>query len=100
VADGVTIRVHARPKSARDGVDGIEDTPDGPVLKVRVRAVAEDGQANKAIGQAVAEWLGVPKSRVALTAGTKSRFKTLTIAGDAVELERRIAERVSGLLAK
>ena len=99
-AEGVTIRVHAKPKSARDGVDGVEETPDGPVLKVRVRAVAAEGQANKAIGQVVAQWLGVPKSRVAVSAGAKSRFKTLTVAGDATELERRIAERVSGLAGK
>jgi uncharacterized protein (TIGR00251 family) len=99
-AEGVTIRVHAKPKSARDGVDGIEETPDGPVLKVRVRAVAEDGQANKAVGKVVAEWLGLPKSRVAVSAGTRSRFKTLSVAGDAAELEHLIAERVALLAGK
>ena len=51
---GVRVRVHAKPKSGRDGVDGIEETPDGPVLKVRVRALPEDGQANRAVGKVVA----------------------------------------------
>jgi uncharacterized protein (TIGR00251 family) len=99
-AAGVAVRVHAKPKSARDGVAGMEETPDGPVLKVRVRAVAEDGQANKAIAKVVADWLGLPKSRVTVSAGAKSRFKTLSVAGDAAELERRIAERVALLAGK
>ena len=94
------MRVHAKPKSGRDGVDGIEETPDGPVLKVCVRALPEDGQANRAVGKVVAEWLGIPKSRVAVTAGGKSRFKTVAIAGDAPELERLIAQRLAGLGAK
>jgi len=99
-AEGVTIRVHAKPKSARDGVDGIEQMPDGPVLKVRVRAVAAEGQANRAIGKVVADWLGIPKSRVVVSAGAKARFKTLAIVGDAAELERLIAARVATLIGK
>jgi uncharacterized protein (TIGR00251 family) len=93
----VRVRVHAKPKAARDGVDGIEETPDGPLLKVRVRAVAEDGEANRAVAKVVAQWLGVPKSRVEVTAGGKSRFKTLTVAGDAAELERLLAGRLKDL---
>ena len=99
-AEGVRVRVHAKPKSAREGVDGIEETPDGPVLKVRVRALPEEGRANRAVAVVVAEWLGVAKSRVAVAAGGKSRFKTVAIAGDAAELERLIARRLAGLAAK
>lgn len=94
---GIRLRVRAAPRSARDGVDGIEETPDGPALKVRVRAVAEDGRANKAVALVVAEWLGIPKSRVEVAAGAKARVKTLTVAGDAAELERRLAERIAAL---
>jgi hypothetical protein len=67
------------------------------VLKVRVRALPEDGRANLAIALVVARWLGVPRSRVAVAAGGKSRFKTVAIAGDAAELERLIAQRLAGL---
>lgn len=97
---GLRLRVRASPKSARDGVEGIEEMPDGPVLKVRVRALAEDGQANKAIARVVAEWLGIPKSRVEVAAGGRSRIKTLAIAGDAAELERLVGERVAALVGK
>jgi uncharacterized protein len=93
--NGIRLRVHARPRSARDGVDGLEETPDGPVLKVRVRAVAEDGQANRAIALVVAQWLGVAKSRVEVVSGGKSRFKALAIAGDAAEIERLLARRIA-----
>ena len=92
--------MHASPKSSRDGVEGIKETADGPALKVRVRAVAEDGEANRAIAAAVAQWLGIPKSRVEVSSGGKSRFKTLTVAGDAAELERLLASRMASLAVK
>ena len=63
-ADGLRIRVHASPKSSRDGVEGDQETADGAALKVRVRAVAEDGEANRAVAAVVAAWLGIPKSHV------------------------------------
>ena len=93
----IRLRVRATPRSARDGVEGIEAMADGPLLKVRVRAVAEDGQANAAVCKVVADWLGVPKSRVEVSAGGRSRVKTLSVRGDAAGLERLLEERVAGL---
>lgn len=92
--------MHASPKSSRDGVGGIKETADGPALKVRVRAVAEDGEANRAVAAVVAAWLGIPKSRIEVAAGTKSRFKTLAVAGDAAELERLLAARLADLASE
>ena len=39
--------------------------------------------ANAAVVDVVARWLGVPRSRVRLVAGEKSREKRLHVAGDA-----------------
>ncbi|MBX9591392.1 MAG: DUF167 family protein [Hyphomonadaceae bacterium] len=91
------MRVLARvtPGSARDGVEGIIQTADGAALKVRVRAVAEDGKANRSVETVVAQWLGVAKTRVAVTHGGKSRIKTLDIDGDPGELETLIAARMA-----
>jgi uncharacterized protein (TIGR00251 family) len=95
-ADGVAVQVRVTPKSSRDGVDGLESTPQGPALKVRVRAVPDKGAANAAVVVAVARWLGVPRTAVSLASGSTSRLKCLAIAGDGAvlcaELERRLAK--------
>ena len=75
------LRARVTPKSARDAVEGVVETPEGPALKVRVRAVAEDGEANRSVAAVVADWLGVPKGKVSIAHGGKSRVKTLAIAG-------------------
>lgn len=89
------VRVRLTPKSSADRIDGIEETADGPALKARVRAVPEDGKANTAVARLVAEWLGLPKSAVAVTGGLKSRVKTLTVSGDPAQIERALSERVA-----
>jgi uncharacterized protein YggU (UPF0235/DUF167 family) len=79
--DGTELFVRLTPKSSRDAVEGIETAADGSErLKVRVRAVPEDGAANRAATLVVAKWLGVPKSAVTLAAGSTSRSKTFYVA--------------------
>ena len=82
------------PKSAREGIDGVMETARGPALAVRVRAVAEKGEANRAVEMAVAAWLGVPKSSVAVTAGGKSRVKTVVVAGEPARLAALVEMRL------
>ena len=94
-SNGLRIRVRLTPKAARDSIDGLEATADGPALKARVRAVPEDGQANAAVARLLADWLDVPKGAVTLAAGGKSRVKLLTIAGDGPELAKRATARLS-----
>ncbi|WP_072390966.1 DUF167 family protein [Hyphomicrobium sp. CS1BSMeth3] len=95
-SEGVVLRVRVTPKSSKDVVEGLEATPQGPALKVRVRAVPDKGAANAAVAETVARWLGVPKSSVVLVSGSTARVKGLAIAGDAdalsANLERRIGE--------
>ena len=95
-SEGVVLRVRVTPKSSKDVVEGLEATPQGPALKVRVRAVPDKGAANAADAETVARWLGVPKSSVVLVSGSTARVKGLAIAGDAdvlsANLERRIGE--------
>ncbi|MBZ8132768.1 DUF167 family protein [Afifella sp. IM 167] len=89
--EGLTLTVRLTPKAARDAVEGIEELADGTaVLKARVRAVPEKGAANKALQALLAKSLGLPKSAVAVTAGATSRVKTLSLAGEAEEIEKRL----------
>lgn len=88
--------VRVTPKSARDGVEGVAETAEGLALKVRVRAVAEDGKANRAVEQVLAGWLGVAKTRVAVAKGDTSRIKTLFVSGETAEIEALLAQRLAG----
>ncbi len=95
-AAGLRMLVRTTPKSARDGVDGLTETPQGPALAIKVRAVPDKGEANRAVERVVAEWLGVAKSSVAVSAGGKSRVKTVEIAGDPARLAALIEARLGG----
>lgn len=90
------LRVRVTPKSSKDVVERLETTPQGPALKVRVRAVADKGAANAAVVETVAQWLGVAKSTVSLASGSTARVKSLSIVGDGkvltALLERRLSE--------
>lgn len=93
--DRVLIRVRASPGASRDAVEGLMATADGPAIKVRVRAIAEDGAANAAIAATLAAWIGCAKTSVALTAGGKSRVKTFALDGQADELAERLARLIA-----
>lgn len=93
-ATEVVLRVRVTPKSSRDAVAGLTETADGPALAVRVRAVPEDGAANTAVALAVATWLGLPKSTVQVTAGTKSRVKSVTLTGDVVAITKLLTAKI------
>lgn len=96
-AAGLEVLARVTPKAGRDGVDGLVETPQGQALKVRVRAVAEDGAANAALEKVVAQWLGVAGGRVRVVRGYKSRVKLLGISGAPAEIEVLVAARVAAL---
>lgn len=94
---GLRLLVRVSPKASREGIDGVIETAQGPALTVRVRAVAQKGEANRAVEMAVAAWLAVPKSSVAVTAGGKSRVKTVLVAGEPARLAALVEMRMSEL---
>lgn len=69
------VRVAVKPGSR---IERVERQPDGSLL-VRVRARAREGEANAAVVKTVAGFYGVPKSKVKLIAGGRSRSKLLEI---------------------
>jgi uncharacterized protein len=94
-SDAIVLRVRLTPRSSRDGIEGLEATAEGPALKVRVRAIPEDGEANAAIERLVADWLGLTRSAVALIGGAKSRVKTLAITGDGPALVHLLTQKLA-----
>lgn len=94
---GVELFVRLTPKSSRDAVEGVETAADGRShLKARVRAVPEDGKANKALVRLLSDALGVPARAVAVVAGETARLKTVRIAGDGAALEERLSRLGGG----
>src|SRR3954464_13544902 len=84
---GVSVALRVTPRGGRDDVDGLETLADGrTVLKVRVRAIADGGEANRAVMALVAKALGAPKARVRIVSGATSRLKRVTVDGDGATL--------------
>ena len=96
---GISIALRVTPRGGRDDIDGIERLADGrSVLKVRVRAIADGGEANKAVLVLLAKSLGVPKASVKLLSGATSRLKQIAVDGDPARLGealRRLASAKS-----
>jgi uncharacterized protein YggU (UPF0235/DUF167 family) len=97
VTGGLRLSVRLTPKGGRDEVMGLEDGPEGAALKVRVRAVPEDGKANAAMIETVADWLGVPKRSLTLASGGKSRNKALFLEGDPSALAARLEAQLGAI---
>ena len=92
VADGILLSVRLTPKGGRDQIEGIQKLSDGRmVLKARVRAIPEDGEANAALQKLIAKNIGVPASRISLQSGQTARIKMLKIEGDGAALAAMIA---------
>ncbi len=84
---GVSVALRVTPRGGRDDIDGLETLADGRVvIKVRVRAIADGGEANRAVTELMAKALGVPRARVRILAGTTSRLKQIAVDGDPAEL--------------
>jgi uncharacterized protein (TIGR00251 family) len=85
--EGISVALRVTPRGGRDDIDGVEALANGRVvLKVRVRAIAEGGEANRAVTELFAKVLGVPKARVRILSGVTSRLKQMAVDGDPREL--------------
>jgi uncharacterized protein len=84
---GISVALRVTPRGGRDDIDGVETLADGRVvLKVRVRAIADGGEANRAVTELIAKALGVPKARVRILSGMTSRLKQIAVDGEPAKL--------------
>jgi uncharacterized protein YggU (UPF0235/DUF167 family) len=79
---GIELNARVIPRSSKDVVEGVDETAQGPALRVRVRAIPDRGEANRSVERVVADWLGVPRTSVTVIAGTASRAKRIGVIGD------------------
>ena len=90
--DALVVRVNVRVTSGarEDAVLGWQ----GDVLRIRVRARAQGGQANEAVRRLLAEKLRLPASAVVIAHGASSRHKLVNVDGlNDADLRKRFAEQ-------
>jgi uncharacterized protein (TIGR00251 family) len=93
---GISIALRVTPRGGRDDIDGLEALADGrTVVKVRVRAIADGGQANRAVTELIAKALGVPKARVRILSGVTSRHKQIAVDGDPAKLGENLRKLIA-----
>src|ERR1700749_3125238 len=84
---GISVALRVTPRGGRDDLDGLETLADGRrVVKVRVRAIAEGGEANRAVTEMLAKALDVPRRNVKILSGVPSRLKQVAVDGDPAKL--------------
>jgi len=85
--EGLSVALRVTPRGGRDAFDGLETLANGrTVVKMRVRAIAEGGAANRAVVELLATALGVPKAKVRVLSGATSRLKQIAVDGDPAKL--------------
>jgi uncharacterized protein len=95
-AEGIVLAVRLTPRGGRDAIDGIETLSDGKtVLKARVRAAPENGEANAALIRLLAKTCHCPASAIRIISGTTSRLKMVLIAGDPALFVPQLAKMFS-----
>jgi uncharacterized protein (TIGR00251 family) len=89
------VYVHLAPKAPADRLVGIVhgDLSIENRLAVQVRALPYKGQANRVLCSLIAKFFGLPKGNVAIASGTKSRHKTVLLAGDSGELAAQVERK-------
>jgi uncharacterized protein (TIGR00251 family) len=94
--EGISVALRVTPRGGRDEIDGIETLANGrSVVKLRVSAIADGGEANRAVMELLAKALGVPKTKVKILSGTTSRLKQVAVDGD----PRALGEALRNLTA-
>ena len=82
------VEIRVTPGARHDAVLGWQDD----VLRVRVRARAQGGQANDAVCRLLAQTLGVPPRAISIRRGATSRQKSVNVDGlNEADLRKRFA---------
>ena len=82
------ISVHVQPNARSTGIAGRH----GEALKIRVAAPPRDSRANQLVIDLIAEKLGVPKSRVSLRRGRRSRAKLIEVLAPGEDALRSLGD--------
>jgi uncharacterized protein YggU (UPF0235/DUF167 family) len=85
-ADRIALKVKARPGAPRDGIIGAR----GGELLVSVRAIAENGKANREIVRVLADALSLRKDQVILKLGAGTAHKVFELPLSSLETLKKL----------
>ena len=74
VKKSVKFKVKASANSSIDSIDFCEE-----IIKIKIKAPAIEGKANKAIVEYLSKVIGVAKSKIKIVNGQKASIKTICI---------------------
>jgi uncharacterized protein len=78
---GTVLHISVQPRARSEGLVGIR----GDALRLKVRAPAHEGKANRAVLDLLAGILNVPKARLSIASGQTSRRKRVFVSGVAAQ---------------
>ena len=84
--DQLLLDIKAVPGSSKSQIAGLSENR----LRIKIAATPEDGKANAELRAFLAKTLDCPKKDITLTAGEKSRLKTLALPLAAQEMLEEI----------
>jgi uncharacterized protein YggU (UPF0235/DUF167 family) len=85
------IAIRLTPRGGRDALEPARQLADSrSVLSARVRAVPENGEANRALIELVSKTLGCPVRAVQLVSGATSRLKTVRVEWAYQDVKNRL----------
>ena len=76
-AEGLVVPLHVQARARCTELAGVHNG----ALKLKISAPPVDDAANRAVVEFFSELMGIPKSRIRIVSGLKSRDKVLRIAG-------------------
>ena len=72
---GMNIEIRVQPNASKDEILGWVES----VLRIRIKALPENGRANEALVSLLASVSGIPKSQIRIIKGFNSRNKVISI---------------------
>jgi hypothetical protein len=87
---GTTMDLYVQPKAGKNELAGVQEG----LLKVRLAAPPVEGEANKECIKFLARVFDVPKSRLEIIRGHKSRRKTILVRGISSECAQNILKQL------
>jgi uncharacterized protein (TIGR00251 family) len=91
--NGVTFECRVSPRASRTTLKAIKDG----ILQIALAAPPIEGRANEALIAFFAEFLRIPRSRIAITGGEHGRTKRVFVQGISGEI---IVKKIEGVLQK
>lgn len=88
IKDGIRFSIKVIPNASKCEIVG---TVDGN-LKIKLNVPPIEGKANKKCIEFISDILKIPKTKIAIDSGEKSKSKTLIISGDSGDLYEKLVK--------